>query len=76
MAINEFVTTVVVKAAQRQLCYSNLVKGAIEKKSNVRKEISEVAQKILEVDIQGETLSTLVITWFVGLLQINCLRKI
>ena len=52
----EFVTTVVVKTAQPQLCYSNLSKGAIEKKSNVCKEISEVAQKILGVDIKGETL--------------------
>ena len=52
----EFVTTVVVKVAQPQLCYSNLSKGTTEKKSNVCKEISEVAQKILGVDIKGETL--------------------
>ena len=52
----EFVTTVVVKVAQPQLCYSNLCKGAIEEKSNVCKEISEVAQKILGVNIEGETL--------------------
>ena len=52
----KFVTTVVVKVAQPQLCYSNPSKGTIEKKSNVCKEISEVAQKILGVDIKGETL--------------------
>ena len=52
----EFVTTVVVKVAQPQLCYSNLSKEAIEKKSNACKEISEVAQKILGVDIKRETL--------------------
>ena len=52
----EFVITVVVKVAQPQLCYSNLSKGAIEKKSNVCKEISEVAQKTLGVDIECETL--------------------
>ena len=43
--LTEFVTTVAVKVAQPQLCYSNLSKRAIEKKSNVCKEISEVAQK-------------------------------
>ena len=41
--LSEFVTIVVVRVAQPQLCYSNLSKGAIEKKSNVRKEISDVA---------------------------------
>ena len=35
----EFLTTVVVKVAQPQLCYSNVSKGAIEKKSNVCKEL-------------------------------------
>ena len=54
--LTEFVTTVVVKVAHPQLCYSNLSKGVIEKKSNVCKEISEVTQKILEVDIEGGTL--------------------
>ena len=39
----EFVTTVVVKVTQPQLCCSNLSKGAIVKKSNVCNEISEVA---------------------------------
>ena len=52
----EFITTMVVKVAQPQLCYSNLSKGSIEKKSYVCKEISEVAQKMLGVDIKGETL--------------------
>ena len=33
----QFATTVVVKVAQPQLCYSNLSKGAREKKSNVCK---------------------------------------
>ena len=46
----------VVKVAQAQLCYSNLSKGTIEKKSNVCNGISEVAQKILGVDIEGEIL--------------------
>ena len=52
----EFVATVVVKVAQPQLCYSNLSKGTIEKKSNACKEISKVAQKILGVDIKREAL--------------------
>ena len=43
----KFVTTVVVKVDQPQLCYSNISKGAIEKKSNVCKQISEVAQQNL-----------------------------
>ena len=52
----EFVTTVVVKVAQPQFCYSNLGKGAIEKKSNICEEISKVAQNVLGVDIEDETL--------------------
>ena len=50
------VTTVIVQAAHPQLCYSNLSKGAVKKKSNVCKQISEVAQKTLGVDISGEKL--------------------
>ena len=47
-------STVAVQVAHPQLCHSNLGKGAIEKKSNVCKQISEVVQKILVVDIAGE----------------------
>ena len=40
--LTEFVTTVAVKVAQPQLCYSNLSKGAMEKKSNVCKELKPI----------------------------------